>query len=101
MYDFFIEYMNYESLGRIDNSHLVMADINLELMAKDPKCLKLAELHAEAVDFNKTGYCPQIDKRLLSKIYPDFMEKKEKDYTYISESILGELYREVKTCVQR
>lgn len=84
MYDFFIEYMNYETLGRIDNSHLINADLNTNLLANDPSCLKLAELHAEAVDFNKTGYCPEIDKKLLCKIYPDFMEKKDKELTYIS-----------------
>ena len=28
MYDFFIEYMNTDNLGRIDNSHLAQADLN-------------------------------------------------------------------------
>ena len=58
--DFFVEYMNFESLGRIDNSHLAIAD-NSKQLALDPKCLRLAELHADAVDFPKTGYCPPID----------------------------------------
>ena len=26
MLDFFIEFMNYEALGKIDNSHLALAD---------------------------------------------------------------------------
>lgn len=32
----------------------------------------------------------------MSKLWPDFMEKKEKDFTYESQSILGILYREAK-----
>jgi len=58
--------MNYENLGRIDNSHLALADQS-ELLAKDPKCLYLAEMHADAVDYVKTGYSPTIDPKYLSK----------------------------------
>jgi RNA-dependent RNA polymerase len=55
MLDFFIEHMNNESLGRIDNSHLAIADQSPQL-ANDPRCIKLAEMHAHAVDYAKTGY---------------------------------------------
>ena len=41
MLDFFVEYMNYESLGKIDNSHLALADQS-ENLANDPICMKLA-----------------------------------------------------------
>lgn len=66
MLDFFIDFMNYESLGKVDNSHLALADESANL-ASDPKCLKLAEFHASAVDFAKTGYTPPVDSRYLAK----------------------------------
>lgn len=37
--------------------------------------MKLCEIHGKAVDFPKTGYCPEVDPKLLTSIYPDFMEK--------------------------
>jgi len=83
MLDFFILYMNFESLGRIDNSHLSFADQS-EVYAKDPKCLKLAELHSDAVDFGKTGYQPEVSAKLFCKEFPDFMEKKDKAIEYES-----------------
>jgi hypothetical protein len=86
--------VNNENLGKIDNSHLAIADKSLEL-ANDPKCLELAEHHSDAVDFAKTGFCPQIDKRLLAKEWPDFMERGEKFNTYQSKTILGDIYRDV------
>jgi RNA-dependent RNA polymerase len=66
--------MNYESLGRIDNSHLVKADQSPDY-ANDPDCLELAKYHSYAVDFPKTGYCPTVPKNLLAKVFPDYMEK--------------------------
>jgi hypothetical protein len=38
MVDFFVEYLNYEKLGQIDNSHLVHADMS-EFFAKVDKCM--------------------------------------------------------------
>ncbi|EAS06076.2 RNA-dependent RNA polymerase RdRP2 (macronuclear) [Tetrahymena thermophila SB210] len=94
MLDFFIDFINNENLGKIDNSHLVFADKS-PLYAEDPKCLKLASLHAQAVDYAKTGISPQLPKNLAIKEYPDFMEKDDKP-SYQSQSILGILYRQVK-----
>ena len=72
MVHFFIEYLNYEKLGQIDNSHLVKADQSVNF-AKDKECIELAKIHGKAVDFPKTGFCPQVDARLLVSSYPDFM----------------------------
>ncbi len=94
MLDFFIEYMNYEMLGRIDNAHLALADQSEEL-ANNPACLKLSELHSHAVDFAKTGYKISVESKLMPKEFPDFMEKKEKESTYESKTVLGRLYRQV------
>lgn len=76
MLDFFIEYLNYEKLGQIDNSHLVKADKS-PFYAKEEDCLELAKIHGKAVDFPKTGFCPPVDPKLLVSVYPDFMEKEE------------------------
>ncbi len=46
-------------------------------------------MHAHAVDYAKTGYQPPITPNLMTKQFPDFMEKKEKDNIYESTSILG------------
>lgn len=58
MMDFFFEYINYEKLGQIDNSHLVKADSDLMSYADNTDCMKLCDIHGKAVDFPKTGYCP-------------------------------------------
>ena len=52
--DFFITFMRQDQLGRIANTHKVLADQNVDgTMSAD--CLTLAELHSTAVDFSKTG----------------------------------------------
>lgn len=94
MVNFFIEYLNYEKLGQIDNSHLVKADQSPSF-AKDKDCIQLAKIHGKAVDFPKTGYCPQVDSKLLVSCYPDFMEKDDQP-EYMSQSILGILYNDIK-----
>ncbi|CAD8123706.1 unnamed protein product [Paramecium sonneborni] len=93
MFDFLFLYLNSETLGMIDNSHLAQADKS-EKKANDPNCLELAELHAEAVDFVKTGKQVFLDLKLLSKIFPDYMEK-EQSVTYESQTIIGKLYRQI------
>mgnify|MGYP000941427884 CR=1 FL=1 len=75
MLEFFVDYMNYDKLGKIANSHLVTADKDLTNYAHNSDCIKLAIAHGNAVDFPKSGYCPPIDEKLFVKDYPDFMEK--------------------------
>ncbi|CAK68074.1 unnamed protein product (macronuclear) [Paramecium tetraurelia] len=93
MFDFLYFYLNSETLGLIDNSHLAWADKS-DKKANDPNCLELAELHSDAVDFVKTGKQVFLDVKLLSKIFPDYMEK-EQSVTYESQTIIGKLYRQV------
>lgn len=100
MLDFFIRYMNFDNLGKIANSHLALADQSPKL-AFDERCLRLSELHSDAVDFVKTGYCVEkIEAQLLAKEWPDFMEKKDYLLIYESKTILGELYREIKAIIK-
>ena len=64
--DFFIDNMNFESIEKIDDSHIAVADQAAELV-NDTKCSKLAEFHAIAVEFAKSGYSPPVDTRYLAK----------------------------------
>ena len=75
MLNFFIDYVNYEKLGQIDNSHLIKADRDHNNFANNKDCKQLAKIHGKAVDFPKTGYCPPVPPELLSSEYPTFMEK--------------------------
>lgn len=77
MLDFFIDFMNNENLGRIDNTHLAIADQSKEF-AEDKRCLLLASLHSKAVDYAKTGVSPSVPSDLKVSKYPDFMEKDDK-----------------------
>ncbi|CAD8089201.1 unnamed protein product [Paramecium primaurelia] len=92
MIEFLLEYLNFDVLGKIDNSHLAIADRSLDY-AKDQKCIRLAELHSAAVDYVKHGNKVEIPQDLISKKWPDFMEKDS--FVYESKSILGKLYKEV------
>ncbi|CAO2831835.1 unnamed protein product [Amaranthus hypochondriacus] len=88
---FFVDYMISDSLGAISNAHLILADREPE-KALSPKCVRLANLHSMAVDFAKTGAPAEMPNILKPKEYPDFMERWDKP-TYISEGVLGKLYR--------
>lgn len=93
MIEFILQYLNYDVLGKIDNSHLAFADRSLEY-AKDKRCLELARLHSAAVDYVKHGFKVDIRMDLQNKEWPDFMEK-DSNNVYESTSVLGKLYRAV------
>lgn len=71
-------------MGRIDNSHLAIAD-------KDSvnclKCMKLAETHATAVDIPKNGF-PLNNTSILNDNFatefPDYFEREDKNKTFKS-----------------
>ena len=44
--------------------------------ARCKKCLQLAQLHSDAVDFPKTGRSISFPRELRVQAYPDFMMKK-------------------------
>ncbi|KAE9450873.1 hypothetical protein C3L33_17224, partial [Rhododendron williamsianum] len=89
--EYFTNYIVNDSLGIIDNAHTAFADSEPE-KAMSAACMKLAELHSIAVDFNKTGVPAEIPPQLRVKTYPDFMEKPDKP-TYKSERVIGKLFR--------
>jgi hypothetical protein len=53
--------------------------------------LRLAGLHSHAVDYPKSGIPAIMSKNLAPKIWPHFMERKQKK-SYNSTGILGQLY---------
>ena len=97
--DFFVEHANNDILGRIDNSHLALADSDPKIAASN-KCISLAELHSIAVDYAKNGVCPSLKRVFLAKIWPDYMEKTP-DVTFESSSVLGSLYRTIKFEIEK
>lgn len=98
--DFLVGYLTNTDLGTINNAHLAQADASPE-GAFDAKCLQLAELHARAVDFQKTGEAVQMPKELRPQKYPDFMEKPAGlCESYESTKVLGIMFRRVKDVIQ-
>jgi RNA-dependent RNA polymerase len=91
---FFVNYILSDQLGMIANAHLAKAD-SFEAGAFHGQCIRLAQLHSEAVDFPKTGKPAIFPPELRAHKFPDFMEKSDKS-TYQSTKILGELYRSIE-----
>jgi RNA-dependent RNA polymerase len=91
---FFVNYILSDQLGIIANSHLAKADY-FESGALHGQCMRLAQLHSEAVDFPKTGKPAILSSELRAITFPDFMEKDDKS-TYQSQKVLGTLYRSIK-----
>jgi RNA-dependent RNA polymerase len=94
---FFVTYMKNDSLGKIAHAHLAQADCSSEGV-KNSKCIELAELHSQAVDYPKSGIPATMTKELRPKRWPHFMEKKylTKNQVYRSTNVLGKLYDQVK-----
>lgn len=94
---FFVLYMKNDFLPRIAHAHLAWAD-RLEDGVNEEKCIRLAQLHSDAVDYNKTGKPANMARSLQPKVWPHFMEKKHKpkEMIYKSNKILGQLYDAVE-----
>lgn len=89
---FFVQYAVSNNLGVIANAHLALSD-QLPEGPRHGKCLRLAQLHSDAVDFPKSGRPAEMSPELRAKIYPDFMEKRS-DQSYQSQRVLGKIFRE-------
>ncbi|SPO03628.1 related to RNA-directed RNA polymerase (RdRP) [Cephalotrichum gorgonifer] len=123
MATFFVDFMRTDQLGSIANRHLILAD-KKEEGTRDGDCMKLAEMHSQAVDFSKTGIPVDVSEmpNHKPKFRPDFFtpgpvarihdlneigfldhndtkedeEEAAPEYMYYkSEKILGKLYRSV------
>lgn len=94
---FFVTYMKNDSLPRIAHAHMALAD-RLYNGVLESKCIRLAQLHSDAVDYNKTGATATMTRDLEPHMWPHFMEKRNKrpEQIYHSEKILGQLYDAVQ-----
>ncbi|GAA5813500.1 hypothetical protein MFLAVUS_006978 [Mucor flavus] len=90
---FFVNYISHDNLGQIANAHLATADQS-DIGARDGKCILLAQLHSEAVDFPKSGKPANLTRDLIVKVFPDFMQKKDKE-SYESKKVLGRIFRAI------
>lgn len=64
--------MKLDHLGVIATRHMILAD-QRELGTQDPDCLKLAQLHSDAVDFAKSGKFVELrELPRAAKYRPDF-----------------------------
>ena len=82
--------MKNDSLASIALAHLATAD---QYGARDKKCIQLAKLHSNAVDYVKTGLSAHLTSSLKPSKWPHFMNRNSK--TYHSTSVLGRLYDHV------
>ena len=62
--------------------------------AGSQKCLALAALHSDAVDFTKCGRAVDLPRELRAASYPDFMMKKHGE-RHASDTVIGQLFRAV------
>ncbi|THC91004.1 hypothetical protein EYZ11_009534 [Aspergillus tanneri] len=94
---FFVTYMKNDCLPKIAHAHLAWADRLLDGVNEE-KCIRLAQLHSDAVDYNKTGIPAHMTRNLEPHSWPHFMEKihKPKEKIYHSRKILGQLYDAVE-----
>ncbi|CAK7201972.1 hypothetical protein SEUCBS139899_004688 [Sporothrix eucalyptigena] len=91
---FFIKHMKHDTLPRIAMSHRAYAD-QLNDSAMNPRCLELAQLHSQAVDYAKTGVPALMPHRLSPKEWPHWMARTFKR-TYRSQTALGQIYDQVQ-----
>ncbi|CAG8617752.1 hypothetical protein GLOIN_2v1578121 [Rhizophagus irregularis DAOM 181602=DAOM 197198] len=91
---FFVNYMLSDEIDMIANAHMAKADTS-DVGAFHGQCIRLAQLHSEAVDYPKTGRPAIFPPELRAHKFPDFMEITDKA-TYQSEKVLGRLYRSIE-----
>ncbi|KAK3396965.1 RNA dependent RNA polymerase-domain-containing protein [Sordaria brevicollis] len=73
MANFFVDFMKTDHLGVIAVRHMIFADLQPD-GTRARECLKLAELHSNAVDFSKSGRPVNIaDLPSAPRYRPDFL----------------------------
>ncbi|KAL4759855.1 RNA dependent RNA polymerase-domain-containing protein [Aspergillus foveolatus] len=94
---FFVTYIKNDCLPKIAHAHLAWGDY-LDDGLNEAKCIRLAQLHSNAVDYNKTGIPAVMTRELEPHKWPHFMEKNNKPESarYHSKRILGQLYDAVE-----
>ena len=94
---FFAMYLKTDNLPRIATAHMALADHYADGIV-NPKCIKLARLHSNAVDYCKTGAASSFTRDLEPLKWPHFMQRRNTrpGQVYRSRKILGRLYDAVE-----
>ncbi|SPO31371.1 related to RNA-dependent RNA polymerase [Ustilago trichophora] len=96
--DFFVDYVINDQVGLVSTFHLHIADKS-ELHSMDPDCVKLAQLHAKAVDYRKTGQAvhrKDVPMPPFGSSRPDFLAQRPAGPgIYPSTRALGRLFRAI------
>jgi RNA dependent RNA polymerase len=110
--DFFVDFIVNDRIGQISNMHVIHSDKS-PLGARDPECIQLSRLAAQATDFPKTGHAVDMRNapRVASRPKPDFMaersrqdedldgpqehQQRDNNLYYASQKVLGEMYRSI------
>ncbi|KAG1890753.1 RNA dependent RNA polymerase-domain-containing protein [Suillus subluteus] len=99
--NFVVEYINSDVVGLVSDKHITIADQASDGTFNE-KCLKLAALHSQAVDYPKNGWKVNIEDipRNLIPYKPDWhaaeVESPRPTDYYESDRALGHLYRNIK-----
>ncbi|KAK1223808.1 hypothetical protein PQX77_013332 [Marasmius sp. AFHP31] len=99
--EFVMEFINSDVIGLIATNWLIIADQSTRGIF-DPDCLKLSDLHSDAVDYPKTGnpVSPQRIPKLKYKAKPDWqapetLSTEHNADFYKSERAIGRLFRRI------
>lgn len=96
--DFFVDYVINDQVGLVSTFHLHIADTS-PLHSLDPDCIKLAQLHAKAVDYRKTGQAVHrrdVPMPPFNSPRPDFLAQRPAGPgIYSSTRALGKLFRAI------
>ncbi|KAJ3488459.1 hypothetical protein NLI96_g2801 [Meripilus lineatus] len=99
--DFVMEYISSDVLGIVAINWLIIADQS-PMNIFDEDCMKLAELHSDAVDYPKSGQPVSLSQipKLKFRVKPDWnapetLPSDNPDF-YKSERAIGRLFRDIK-----
>ncbi|THU91778.1 RdRP-domain-containing protein [Dendrothele bispora CBS 962.96] len=98
--EFFMDYINSDVLGIIGSTWITIAD---QSGISDPACIKLAQLHSDAVDFPKSGTPVALGQipRAPTKLKPDYQAPETVNLDsvptrfYRSKRAIGRLFRKI------
>ncbi|KAG1724765.1 RNA dependent RNA polymerase-domain-containing protein [Suillus paluster] len=100
--DFVVEYINSDVVGLVSSKHIIIAGNVCSDGTFNERCLKLAELHSQAVDYPKNGLKVDMEDipRNLIPYKPDWhaaeVESPRPTDYYESDRALGHLYRNIQ-----
>ncbi|KAE9396411.1 RdRP-domain-containing protein [Gymnopus androsaceus JB14] len=101
--EFVMQYILSDVIGQVALTWRILADSSPKGIL-DPDCLRLADLHSQAVDYPKTGNPVQFfsipkrnkyNKRLPDWYAPETMEVIDESRFYHSHKAIGRLFRDI------